>query len=81
MTKKHFVMLAKLLEQYSLDSHLNKAFNIGASTIQSNSDKAMSLLAVKDTAHRELAGALADFCQSQNAQFDRERFLAACGVK
>lgn len=24
---------------------------------------------------------LADFCQSQNAQFDRERFLAACGVK
>lgn len=23
---------------------------------------------------------IADFCQSQNAQFDRERFLAACGV-
>lgn len=25
-------------------------------------------------------GVIADFCQSQNAQFDRERFLAACGV-
>lgn len=25
--------------------------------------------------------AMANFCQSQNAQFDRERFLAACGVR
>lgn len=24
--------------------------------------------------------AILNFCQSQNAQFDRERFLAACGV-
>lgn len=27
-----------------------------------------------------ITNALADFCQSQNAQFDRARFLQACGV-
>jgi len=75
MTKKHFVALAEVLKQFSLDSHLNSAFKIGASK-QINSDKAMSLLAAKDAAHRELTNILADYCQAQNGNFNRERWLA-----
>lgn len=27
------------------------------------------------------AHTLADFCQDQNSRFDREKFLAACGIR
>lgn len=30
--------------------------------------------------HEALAAELADFCRQQNDLFDREKFLAACGV-
>jgi hypothetical protein len=81
MTRKDFALLAEMLSKHDVSENLNKAFNVGASSVLASSDKAMSLLAIKDQAHRELVGLLADFCQTQNPRFDRERFISACEGK
>lgn len=70
MTKKHFVALAAVLaDMKPADLAHNK---------QSYAD---GLRMGQIAQWKATAEAIAHFCQSQNAQFDRERFLATCGVK
>lgn len=71
MTKKHFVALATVTMhaiRTKTAARLKSAFHADCPQLTAD------LMAI-------VADEMADFCQSQNVQFDRERFLAACGVK
>lgn len=37
-------------------------------------------MTLTDTARREVAERMADTCALHNSRFDRDKFLAACGV-
>jgi hypothetical protein len=88
MTKKHFVMLAEMIRSFNEgpnDTHHETCKYLGNDAWDcghiDNSDDC-DCHGCKGTPFTEYQiFALADFCQSQNAQFDRARFLAACGVK
>lgn len=70
MTKKHFVQLANVMRlevKPQMDEYVNHAFSCTSNTLV-------------PALFSNVCNELADFCQSQNTQFDRERFLAACGV-
>lgn len=71
MTKKHFVMLAKMLKRNMpfKGCHSGRGFRHTEACYQTCYDTWK--LGVID---------IADFCQSQNAQFDRALFLQACGI-
>jgi hypothetical protein len=65
MTKKHFVGLAEVIRQQRPRNDKSPMEDIDYAAYGK---------------WEQMRDALASFCQSQNAQFNRERFLAACGV-
>lgn len=65
MTKKHFVKLADELKRH----YPNQALSVN-----STSQEHVAIHAKHDM-WIELRDMLADFCQSQNAQFNRDRWL------
>lgn len=67
MTKKHFVMLAKAIKEHNFNVLNNRPVKSTYSPYGNQFDA-------------NQLETLADFCQSQNAQFDRALFLQACGV-
>lgn len=70
MTKKTFIALAEVIK-LEIPARIDQVMLPYAGP---------KSLAVRIQLKQAIAEEMADFCQSQNAQFDRERFLAACGV-
>ncbi len=65
MSRKHFIALAKMVSELRAESMGAQGMEGWRSLVDSD----------------DLAVRLADFCASENAQFDRARFLRACGIE
>ncbi len=69
MSKKHFEALAQKLKNLKPSGENQFA-----------SPKAKHMALGKMEQWEEMVKGVADFCASQNDRFNREQFLAACGV-
>ncbi len=69
MTKQHFVALAETVQ------HLNTNLELWAWRIPKTPEHEEMLVVNLARTKHLLIRALADFCQSQNSRFDRERWL------
>ena len=69
MTKKHYIAIAKIIEE-----QLNNAQLVNPLVSQDIKEGAQIALSC-------IAESLADYFQDETPAFDRARFLAACGVE
>lgn len=69
MTKRHFMAIAKIVDNAKVTA-------CSADTAQRKADYERGA----EGTRKHIATALADMFAGENPRFDRERFLAACGV-